>query len=99
MIEEAGFADYAKLGSDMNAAGRVRLVSPPSLGENFNAYAFINTREIWINRPMFARYPTVVEQANGPWWSAQSEFYQYWTASETASLAGLTDEASIGVAR
>ena len=63
MIEEAGFADYAELGSELLAAGRVRIVSPPELDEDFNAYAFINTREIWINEPMFARYPDVVSQA------------------------------------
>ena len=63
MIAEAGFADYAALGSELLAAGRVEIVSPPELDEDFNAYAFINTREIWINEPMFTRYPDVVDQA------------------------------------
>jgi hypothetical protein len=63
MIAQAGFADYAALGSELLAAGRVSIVSPPDLDENFNAYAFINTREVWINEPMFTRYPDVVDQA------------------------------------
>ena len=63
MIEEAGFADYARLGSEMVASGRVKMVSPPELGENFNAFAYVDTKEIWINRPLFDRYPDVVDQA------------------------------------
>jgi hypothetical protein len=115
MIEEAGFADYARLGSEMVASGRVKMVSPPELGENFNAFAFVDTDEIWINRPMFDRYPDVVDQAtiflhelihiksgecthNGPWWSAQGEFHAYWTARQSASVASLVSDATIGVA-
>ncbi len=63
MIDQAGMADYAQLGRDLLAQNRVKIVSPPTLGERFNAFAHINTREVWINTPMFERYPDVLDQA------------------------------------
>lgn len=63
MIDEAGFCDYAQLGREMLQQGRVIIVSPTTLGDNFNAFAHINTREIWLNTPLFERYPDVLDQA------------------------------------
>ncbi|MGC9319601.1 MAG: hypothetical protein ACP5KN_16340 [Armatimonadota bacterium] len=63
MIEEAGFPEYAELGRELLADGQVKLVSPPTLEAGFNAFAWIDAREIWINEPMFERYPDVVDQA------------------------------------
>ena len=63
MIEEAGLPEYAQLGRTLLAQGRVRVVTPPTLHVDINAYAFINTREIWINTPMFERYPDVIHRA------------------------------------
>ncbi len=63
MIDEAGLTEYADLGRELLAQGKVRIVSPPELSEPFNAFAWLNTREIWINTPMFERYPDVLDQA------------------------------------
>ncbi len=63
MIDEAEMTEYAQLGRDLAAQDRVRFVSPPTLDANFNAFAHIDTREIWINEPMFERYPDVLDQA------------------------------------
>ncbi|MGI5819792.1 MAG: hypothetical protein ACOX9R_17040 [Armatimonadota bacterium] len=63
MIETAGMTEYAQLGRELLAQGRVRIVSPPALDAGFNAFAHINTREIWINTPMFDRYPEVLDRA------------------------------------
>lgn len=115
MIEEAGLDEYAELGRRMLHQGRVRFVEPPELEQHFNAFAWINRREIWINEPMFERYPDVLDQAtiflhelihiksgecthNGPWWSAQSEFYGYFTDQETSAMTVMAHDASIGVA-
>jgi hypothetical protein len=69
LIDDAGsvnsaFYEYADLGRRLLADGAVKFVSPPTLGEQFNAFCWIDTEEIWINEPMFARYPDVVEQAS-----------------------------------
>jgi hypothetical protein len=63
MIEDAGMAEYAELGRELLAQGRVRIVSPPLLDAGFNAFAHINTREVWINTPMFDRYPDTLDRA------------------------------------
>ena len=63
LIETAGLMDYANLGRELLSEQRVKLVAPPLLDEQFNAYSWIADREIWINTPMFARYPGIVEQA------------------------------------
>ena len=114
MIAQAGFTEYAQLGSSLIARGRVSIVSPPTLPESFNAYAFIYDSEIWINEPMFARYPDVLSQATiflhelihihsqeasheGPWWSAQNEFYTYWANQQPTSIAALENDAGTGV--
>ncbi|MFP4250940.1 MAG: hypothetical protein ACLFU7_14865 [Armatimonadota bacterium] len=63
MIEAAGMGEYAQLGRELLARGNVRIVSPPELDARFNAFAHINTREIWINTPMLQRYPDVLDRA------------------------------------
>ncbi|NLE61254.1 MAG: hypothetical protein GX616_23135, partial [Planctomycetes bacterium] len=68
LIEAAGaqnpaFYEYAELGRQLVARDKVVLVSPPTLGAGFNAFAWIEEREIWINEPMFTRYPSVIDQA------------------------------------
>jgi hypothetical protein len=63
MIDEAGMTDYAQLGRELLAQDQVRIVSPPELAPDFNAFAYINTREIHLNTPMFERYPDVLDQA------------------------------------
>lgn len=63
MIDDAGMTEYAQLGRELLAQGRVRVVSPPRLDVSFNAFAYINTREILINTPMFERYPDLLDQA------------------------------------
>lgn len=63
MIEEAGLCEYAQLGRELLAQDRVRMVAPPMLDADYNAFAHVNTREIWLNRPMFERYPTMLDQA------------------------------------
>lgn len=63
MIAQAGLSRYAALGSDLVSQGRVRLVAPPTLDANYNAFAWLDSGEIWINRPMFERYPDVLDQA------------------------------------
>lgn len=63
MIEEAGLTEYAQLGRELLAQGKVRIVSPPTLDAGFNAFAWIDIREIWLNTPMFERYPDVLDQA------------------------------------
>lgn len=63
MIATAGLGEYAELGRTMLAEGRVRIVAPPVLDANYNAFAWLDANEIWINEPMFARYPDVLDQA------------------------------------
>lgn len=68
LIEAAGtqnpvFYEYAELGRQLVAQGNVVIVSPPTLDESFNAFSWIVEREIWINEPMFTRYPSVIDQA------------------------------------
>ncbi len=63
MIDAAGMTEYAQLGRELLAQGDVRIVSPPELDARFNAFAHINTREVWINTPMFQRYPDVLDRA------------------------------------
>lgn len=63
MIAAAGLAEYAALGRRMLDEGRVRIVAPPSLDANYNAFAWLDSNEIWINEPMFERYPDVLDQA------------------------------------
>jgi len=62
LIAQAGLQSYADLGSQVDVARKVILVSPPTLSETFNAFTWINEGEIWINSPMFERYPDVVDQ-------------------------------------
>jgi len=62
LIAQAGLQSYADLGSQVDAARKVILVSPPTLDQTFNAFTWINEGEIWINSPLFARYPDVVDQ-------------------------------------
>jgi hypothetical protein len=63
MIEDAGMPEYAQLGRELLEQGRVRIVSPPTLEWRFNAFAHINTRQVWINTPMFERYPDMLDHA------------------------------------
>ena len=63
LIEMAGIDDYAAFGRSLLRAGKVKIVSPPDLPENYNAYAWIREGEIWINTPMFQRYPNIIDQA------------------------------------
>ncbi|HCA47808.1 MAG TPA: hypothetical protein DEP45_10775 [Armatimonadetes bacterium] len=63
MIDSAGLSEYAQLGRELLAQGKVSMVSPPMLDADYNAFAHVNTREVWINRPMFERYPTMLDQA------------------------------------
>jgi len=63
MIAQAGLSRYAALGRALVSQGRVILVTPPMLDHNYNAYAWLDTEEIWINAPMFERYPDVLDQA------------------------------------
>jgi len=63
LIDAAGFPEYAALGRQLIANRTILLVSPPTLPENYNAYAFIPERRVWINSPMFTRYPNIVQQA------------------------------------
>ena len=63
LIRIAGFEKYAQISEDIIDKQGVILVQPPTLPENYNAYAFIPKRSIWLNTPMFVRYPTIQEQA------------------------------------
>lgn len=68
LLEVAGaanptFYEYADLGRQLLANDKVKFVSPPTLGDQFNAFCWIEDQVIWINEPMFARYPDVIEQA------------------------------------
>jgi hypothetical protein len=63
LIETAGFEEYATLGRELVSEGRVKFVAPPTLDASFNAFAWTTEREIWINAPMFDRYPGIVQQA------------------------------------
>lgn len=63
MIEEAGLTEYAELGREILRTGSLRIVSPATLNADFNAFAHINTREIWISTLMFERYPSDLDQA------------------------------------
>lgn len=63
LIRVAGFSEYADLGAQLVSEGKVTVVMPPTLDASFNSYAWISQREIWINSPMFSRYPDIVHQA------------------------------------
>lgn len=63
LIETAGFQDYADLGRQLVREGKVTVVTPPTLDAQFNAYSWISDKEIWINAPMFTRYPDITQQA------------------------------------
>jgi hypothetical protein len=62
-FDAAGLQDYAYLGRRLVQEGKVVVVSPPTLDASFNAFAWTSEREIWINAPMFSRYPRVQHQA------------------------------------
>lgn len=62
LIDQAGLTEYAALGRELSAQGRIRLVSPPLLDARFNAFSFLTDREVWINTPLFTRYPSLVDQ-------------------------------------
>jgi len=56
-IEQAGLADWADYGRALlDKRGGVRFVSGGVLPENYNAYTEYQAGEVWINKPMFARY-------------------------------------------
>ena len=63
MINRAGLIKYAELGQKMQREGRVKFVVPPRLDSRFNAYANIGAGEIWLNKPMYDRYPRITHQA------------------------------------
>lgn len=63
LLRAAGLQEYADLGQQLTAAGKVIVVAPPTLDADFNAYAWISDREIWINSPMYSRYPDIGHQA------------------------------------
>lgn len=62
IIKKAGFPDYADLAADMQRKRKIIFVRPPGLTEEFNAWADIQTKEIWLNKPMFDRYPHIAHQ-------------------------------------
>ena len=64
LIRLAGFEAHAKIIDGMIAAKKIILVTPPTLNDSINAYAWIPQKEIWINTPLFARYPDIREQAS-----------------------------------
>lgn len=63
LIEQAGLPEYAALGRQLSSGGKAIFVSPPTLGETFNAFSWIAQKEIWINSPLFSRYPKATDQA------------------------------------
>ena len=63
MIEQAALSEYANLGRRMHAQGRVRFVRPPALDAEFNAFADVRAGEVWINEPMWSRYPDRLDRA------------------------------------
>lgn len=63
LIENAGFNEYAALAKYMMSEGRIKFVAPPMLDADYNAFTWLDTDEIWINKPMFTRYPNVLDQA------------------------------------
>lgn len=63
LIEAAGLSEYATLGRQLEAAGKITVVGPAALDESYNAFSWIADRKIWINSPMFGRYPDVMDQA------------------------------------
>jgi hypothetical protein len=63
LIEAAGFQEYADLARELLTQRKIRFVRPPTLMSNYNAYAFVPERMIWINEPLFERYPDIVQQA------------------------------------
>ena len=63
MIEEACLSDLAALGRRLHAQGRVRFVRPPYLDTEFNAFADVRAGEVWINEPMWSRYPDRLDRA------------------------------------
>lgn len=63
LVRIAGFEKFALIGDAVIASKKVILVSPPTLDDRFNAITWIVEREIWINRSLFARYPTIQEQS------------------------------------
>lgn len=63
LIEAAGLQEYADLGRQLVNEGKVIVVTPGTLDSQFNAFSWISDREIWINPPMFSRYPNVGHQA------------------------------------
>ena len=64
LLETAGLQEYADLGRQLVREGKVKVVSPPTLGAQFNAFSWIPEKEIWINAPMFSRYPLLSDQAD-----------------------------------
>lgn len=63
LIEAAGLKDYADLGRELISLRKIRFVRPPTLMSDYNAYAFVPEHLIWINEPLFDRYPDIVQQA------------------------------------
>ena len=63
LLEAAGLQEYADLGNQLIRDGKVKVVMPPTLDAQFNAFSWITDREIWINAPMFSRYPNAGLQA------------------------------------
>lgn len=63
LIQTAGLQEYADLGRQLVKEGKVKIVSPPTLDVSYNAYSWNSEEEIWINSPIFSRYPDIVQQA------------------------------------
>jgi hypothetical protein len=63
LINQAGFPDYAKLGEDLLAAGKLQVVAPPTMPSDFNGYTDLLAGTIWISTLMYGRYPAERDQA------------------------------------
>lgn len=63
MIAQAGLPDYAAEGKELLRQRDIYLVSPPRLDARYNAFTWFPEAVIWINTPMFDRYPRIADQA------------------------------------
>ncbi len=63
LLEQAGLREYAALARELVRDDKVIVVTPAQLDGQVNSFAWITEREIWINAPMFSRYPDIGHQA------------------------------------
>ena len=59
LIEEVGMTDYSTYGRDLQARGRIRLVTTEQLDPVFNAFSWIPEECIWYSEIAFERYNRV----------------------------------------